>query len=95
MTLRKRRMKKGPELRRGLSLAEREHYAIQAAPRIQRKRVFHAVGTKQSLDSQGVSYKSCRVADANLDHNRAARHEFCEFMPKCSGVLRMGNMQIT
>jgi hypothetical protein len=31
------------------------------------------------------------VADANLDQNRASRHEFCEFMLKFSGVLRMSN----
>ena len=55
---------------------------------------FHTVGTKRTLDSQGVSYKACWVAEANLDQNRAGRHEFCELMPKCSGVLRMGNMRI-
>jgi hypothetical protein len=52
---------------------------------------FHTVGTKRTLDSQGVSYKSCWVADANLDQNRATRHEFCEYGQKFSDLLQISN----
>jgi hypothetical protein len=82
--------KKGPEYA-GAFLLQSGNTTRYKPPRELRTYEFARCGIEPSLDFQGVSYKACLVADANLDQNPASKNEFCEFRQKFSDMLHMSN----
>ena len=82
-------MKKGPEYA-GAFLLQSGNTTRYKPPR-ELQTYEHAVGTEIRFDPQGVSYKTCWVAETNLDEFRVAGHEFCELKARFRKLLPIGN----